>query len=35
MVRILWAFREAAGDPSVAIEDLFEFDVENTANWVD
>jgi len=35
MVRTLWAVREAAKDASIRIEDLFDFDPTNPANWED
>jgi hypothetical protein len=35
MVRILWAAREAAHDPAVRIDDLFDVDPDNEANWRD
>lgn len=35
MVRILWAAREAAHDPTVRMEDLFDLDPANEANWRD
>lgn len=35
MVRILWAAREAAHDPTVQINDIFDLDPDNDANWRD
>jgi len=35
MVRILWAVREASGNPQVRIEELFNLDPQNGANWQD
>jgi hypothetical protein len=35
MVRILWAIREASQNQSVRIEELFDLDPENEANWRD
>jgi hypothetical protein len=35
MVRILWAVRETSNDQSVRIEDLFDLDPDNEANWHD
>jgi hypothetical protein len=35
MVRILWAAREAARDPNVRMEDIFDLDPNNDANWHD
>ena len=35
MVRILWAVREAANDPNVRIDDLFDLSPDNEANWRD
>jgi len=33
MVYILWAVREVADDPSVQMEDLFNLDANDPANW--
>lgn len=35
LVRILWAVRELAGDPAIRIEDVFDLDPDNPANWMD
>jgi hypothetical protein len=35
MVRLLWAVREATNDPTVKIDELFDFDPGNEANWND
>lgn len=35
MVRLLWAVRQAANDASIRIEDIFDFDPDNSANWED
>jgi hypothetical protein len=35
MVRILWAVRVAANDPSIRMENLFDLDPDNEANWTD
>ena len=35
MIRILWAAREAAHDPTVRIHEIFDLDPENEANWRD
>jgi hypothetical protein len=35
MVRILWGAREAASDPSIQMDDLFDLDPNNTDNWID
>lgn len=35
MVRILWAVREAAQDPSIRMDDIFDFDAENPSIWRD
>lgn len=35
MVRILWAAREAAHDPTVRIDELFDLDPDNDENWRD
>lgn len=35
MVRILWAVREASGNPEVRIEELFDLDPENADVWLD
>lgn len=35
MVRILWAVREAAANPNIEIQDLFDLNPENDANWRD
>lgn len=35
MVRLLWAIREATNDPTVRIDELFDFDPGNEANWND
>jgi len=33
MVRLLWAVREAANDPTIRIEDIIDLDPNNPANW--
>jgi len=33
MVRVLWAVRELTNDPTIRIEDIFDFDPANPANW--
>lgn len=35
MVRLLWAVREAADDPTIRIEDIVDLDPNNPANWED
>lgn len=35
MARILWAVREASGDPAVRIEELFDLDPESAEIWLD
>jgi hypothetical protein len=35
MVRILWAVREVTGDQGVQIDDLFDLNPDNPANWLD
>ena len=35
MVRILWAVRQASGNPTVHIEELFSLDPESPENWLD
>jgi len=35
MVRILWAVREAANDPGIHIEDVFDLSPDNEENWQD
>lgn len=35
MVRLLWAVREATNDPTVRIDELFDFDPDNAVNWSD
>ena len=35
MVRILWAVREAVQDESIQLQDLFDLDPSNPANWQD
>ena len=35
MVRLLWAVREAAGDPAIRIEDIIDLDPDNPENWID
>lgn len=35
MVRLLWAVREAANDPSIRMEDIVDLNPENPANWSD
>jgi hypothetical protein len=35
MVRILWAARQASQDPTLRIEELFDLDPDNDANWRD
>ncbi|PYQ25516.1 MAG: hypothetical protein DMF56_27270 [Acidobacteria bacterium] len=35
MVRVLWAIRVAAKDPSIRIEEVFDLDPDSAANWED
>lgn len=35
MVRILWAAREAAHDSTVRMDEIFDLDPDNEANWRD
>jgi len=35
MVRILWAVREVANDPTVRLEELFDLVPEHEENWQD
>jgi hypothetical protein len=35
MVRILWAVREASGNPDVRMEELFDLSPETDTNWLD
>jgi len=35
MVRVLWAVREASNDSTVRIDEIFDLDPANDANWVD
>lgn len=35
MVRVLWAVREAANDPSIRMEDCFDLSPDNEENWRD
>jgi hypothetical protein len=33
MVRVLWAVREAASDPTIRMDEIFDLDPTNEANW--
>ena len=35
MVRLLWAVREVADDPSITMEDIIDLNPDNPANWED